>query len=143
MFSAVGGYHGYTRGYHDECGDIMSTAGGAQYTGGYHEYTGGAMMSVGGYHEYTRRCSVHWGFHTNSIVFQQPSPTLIMIFPGVLMISPGVLNTSQCAHDIPHCTHDTPRCTEHSPLYCTPLVYCTDILQGECTHDLKEQVSHI
>ena len=28
--------------YHDECGgDIISTAGGVQYTGGYHEYTGG------------------------------------------------------------------------------------------------------
>ena len=27
--------------YHDECGDIMSTLGGVQYTGGYHEYTGG------------------------------------------------------------------------------------------------------
>ena len=28
-------------------GDIMSTLGGVQYTGGYHEYT--------------RGCSVHWG----------------------------------------------------------------------------------
>ena len=27
--------------YHDECGDIMSTLGGVQYTGGYHEYTRG------------------------------------------------------------------------------------------------------
>ena len=33
----------------------MSTTGGVQYSGGYHEYTGGRhiMMSVGGYHEYT------------------------------------------------------------------------------------------
>ena len=37
----------------------------------------------------------------------------------------------------PHCTHDTssvlniPQCTEHPPVYCTPLVYYTDIMQGD------------
>ena len=75
------------------------------------------MMSVGGYHEYTRGCSVHWGIHTNSIVFP--------------MTSPHISDILQCTHDIPHCTHDIPWCTEHPPLYCTPPVYCTDTMQGE------------
>ena len=35
---------------------------------------------------YTGGCSVHWGFHTNSIVFP-------MTFPHIY-------------HDIPRCTHD-------------------------------------
>ena len=76
----------------------MSTAGGVQYTGGYHDECGGI--------------SVHWGFHTNSIVFPMTFPTLIIISPSVLMISPSVLNTPQCTHDIPWCN-------EHPPLYCT------------------------
>ena len=54
-------------------GDIMSTLGGVQYIGGYHEYTGGCSVhqgvimstpggyqdACGGYHEYTGGCSVH------------------------------------------------------------------------------------
>ena len=28
-------------GYHDTCGDTMSTTGGVQFMGGYHEYIGG------------------------------------------------------------------------------------------------------
>ena len=35
-------------------GDILSTAGGVQYRGGYHEYRGG-------YLEYRGGCSVLWG----------------------------------------------------------------------------------
>ena len=53
-------------------GDILSTVGGVQYRGGYHEYRGGLpwgmfstvgdiMMHVGGYHEYRGGCSVPWG----------------------------------------------------------------------------------
>ena len=56
-------------------GDILSTVGGVQYRGGYHEYRGGyleyrgecsvpwgnIMMHVGGYHEYRGGCSVPWG----------------------------------------------------------------------------------
>ena len=80
-------------GYHDECGDIMSTPGGVQYIGGYYEYTGGYHNECGRYHEYTRGCSVHWGFHTDSIVFP-------MTFPHIY-------------HDIPQCTHDILQCTEH------------------------------
>ena len=57
-----------------------------------------------GDHEYTGGCSVHWGFHANSVVFP-------ITFPHIY-------------HDIPRCTHDIPRCTEHPPLYCTPSVYC-------------------
>ena len=91
-------------------GDIMSTA-------GVFSTLGGTMTSVGGYHEYSGGCSVHCGFHTNSIVFPMTFPTFIMISPGVLMISP------QCTHDIPHCTHDILRCTEHPPLYCTDIVH--------------------
>ena len=62
------------------------------------------MTSVGRYLEYTGGCSVHWGFHTDSVVFP-------MTFPNIY--------------------HDIPRCTEHPSLYCTPPVYCTYILQGE------------
>ena len=49
---------------------------------------GDTVMSVGGYHEYTWGCSVHWDFHTNSVVFP-------MIFPHIY-------------HDTPQCTHDIP-----------------------------------
>ena len=86
-------------------GDTMSTLGDTMSTLGDTMSTlGDTMMSVRGYHEYTGGCSVHWGFHTNSIVFSQwPSPTFIMISPGVLKIL---------------------RCTAHPP------VYCTDIMQG-------------
>ena len=78
--------------------------------------------------------------------------------PGVLLVPPrctegkplvyswypyGVLNTPRCTHDnphmhlgiphrthgIPHCIHDIPS-VEHPQVYCTPLVYCTDIMQG-------------
>ena len=52
-------------------------------------------MNVGEYHEYARGCSVHWGFHTNSIVFP-------MTFP--------------------HIYHDIPPCTENLPLYCTDIM---------------------
>ena len=34
LFSTLGGYH-------DVCGDIMSTSGDVQYIGGYHEYIEG------------------------------------------------------------------------------------------------------
>ena len=44
----------YRGGYHDKCGDILSTVGGVQYHGGYHEYRGG-------YLEYRGGCSVPWG----------------------------------------------------------------------------------
>ena len=40
-------YHG---GYHDKCGDILSTVEGVQYRGGYHEYRGGVQFR-GGYHD--------------------------------------------------------------------------------------------
>ena len=65
-------YHEYSGRYNDEFGDIMSTAGGVQYTGRYHD-------ECGGYHEYTGGCSVHWGFHTNPIVFPMTFPTFIVI----------------------------------------------------------------
>ena len=46
----------------------MSTPGGVQYSGGYHEYTGGYHEECGGYHEYSggvqyteRIPCVHWG----------------------------------------------------------------------------------
>ena len=80
-------------------------------TPGVSSTVGDTMMSVGGYHEYTGGCSVHWDFHTNSVVFPMTVPTFIMISL--------------------QCTHDIPQCTEHPPLYCTPPVYCTDIMQGD------------
>ena len=50
-------------------GDIIEYAGGVQYTGGYHD-------ECGGYNEYTGGCSVHWGFHTNSVVFPMTFPQI-------------------------------------------------------------------
>ena len=47
VFSTVGRYHGtvggvqYRGGYHDKCGDILSTVGVFSTVGGYHEYCGG------------------------------------------------------------------------------------------------------
>ena len=102
----TGGYHEYTGGVQYIEGISLSTSGGVQYTGRYHEYTGGVQYTWG-YHEYTEGCSVQWSFHTNSNV-------LPMIFP--------------------HTYHDIPRCTEHPPLYCTPPVYCTDIMLGDSHH---------
>ena len=111
MFSTLANITEYTGGVqYSTLGDIMSTARGVQYTGGYHE-------ECGGYHEYTGGCSVHWVSHTNSIVFPMTYPTFIMI-------------SSLCTHDIPSVLMISPRCSEHSPLYCTPPVYCTDIMQG-------------
>ena len=52
---------------------------------------GNTMMS-GGYHEYTGECSIHWSFHTKSVVFPMTFPTFIVISPTVLMMSPGVLH---------------------------------------------------
>ena len=89
-------YHEYSRGI--------------QYTRGYHEYSGGYHDECGGYHEYTRGCSVHWGFHTNSIVFPM---TFSHIYhdipsPSVLMISSSLLNTPSVLLIYPLCTHETP-----------------------------------
>ena len=47
---------------------------------------GHAMMSVGGYREDIGECSVHQGFHTNSIVLSTTFPKLICVSLGVFMI---------------------------------------------------------
>ena len=95
------------RGVFSTLGDIIEYTGCVQYTGGYHD-------ECGGYHEYTEGCSLHWGFHTMSIVFP-------MTFPHIYHDTPGVLMKS-------------PQCTEQPPLYCTPQVYCTNIMQGDKTN---------
>ena len=41
-------YHG---GYHDKCGDILSTVGVFSTVGGYHEYHRGYHEYRGGYHD--------------------------------------------------------------------------------------------
>ena len=99
-------------------GHIMSTP-------GVFSTLGDTMMSVERYHEYTGECSVHWGFHTNSIVFPMTFPTFIMISPGVLMNTPSVLMISPTVLMISPSVLNIPRCTAH------PLVYCTDIMLGE------------
>ena len=58
-------------------GDIMSTL------EGYHEYTGGYHDECGGTSEYTDGCSVHWGFHTNPIVFSMTFPHIYHDIPPV------------------------------------------------------------
>ena len=50
------------RGFVQYTGDILNTVGVFSAQGGYHDECGGC-------HEYTGGCSVHWGFHTNSVVF--------------------------------------------------------------------------
>ena len=72
--------------------DIMSTAEDVQHTGGYYD-------ECGGYHEFIGGCSVHWGFHTSSIVFP-------MTFPHIY-------------HDIPpsRVLMILCQCTEHPPVY--------------------------
>ena len=77
-------------------GDILSTIGGVQYRGGYHEYCGGyleyrgSVQYHGGYHEYHGGCSVPWG--KNLLLFEYPT----------------ALNTPHGTHDIPHMYHDIP-----------------------------------
>ena len=83
-------------GYHDACGDILSTVGDIMINvgdimstvrvilstvGGYHEYRGGGIMSTvggyhehrGGYHEYRGGCSVPWG--KTLLLFEYPHGT--------------------------------------------------------------------
>ena len=45
--STMGGYLEYRGGYHDKCGDILSTVG-HEYHGGYLEYRGGYHDAHGG-----------------------------------------------------------------------------------------------
>ena len=65
--STVEGYLEYRGGCSVLWGDILSTVGGVQYRGGYHEYRGdvqyrgGYHDTCGGYHEYSGGCSVLWG----------------------------------------------------------------------------------
>ena len=106
--------------------DVMSTLGGDHDGyGGYHEYSGGVQYT-GGYHEYTGGDTMMRtpGFPYKLIVSPMTFPH---IYPEFL---PGVLNAPSVLMISPHCTHDIPRCTEHPPLFCTPPVYCTYIMQG-------------
>ena len=108
-------------------GDIMSTVGVFSTLGGHHEYTGGYHDECGGYHVYTAGCSVHWSFHTNSVVFP-------MTFRHIYHDIP------QCTHDIPTVLMISPRCTEHPPLYCTPLGVLHRHYAG-CGSELNERKS--
>ena len=53
ILSTVGGVQ-YRGGYHDKCGDILSTV-------GVFSNVGDIMSTVGGYLEYRGGCSVPWG----------------------------------------------------------------------------------
>ena len=71
-------------------GDILSTVGGVQYRGGYHEYHGG-------YLEYRGGCSVPWGdimMHVGDIMSTVEG---VQYHGG----KPTVLNTPHGTHDIP------------------------------------------
>ena len=71
--------------YHDECGAIMRTPEGTMSTlRGYYE-------KCGGYHEYTTGCSVHRGFHINSMVFSMNFPWRTE-YPPVYRTHSGVLH---------------------------------------------------
>ena len=75
-------------------GDIMSTSGDVQYTGGYHDTYGeqvGENLSV----------SIENPNVLNIPQCTHDIPDVLMISPNVLMVSPDVLNIPQCTHDIP------------------------------------------
>ena len=122
VFSTLGGYHEYTgdvqysggiplvhrEGYHEYTGgipwwmwgDIMITAGVFSTLGDIVSTLGDTMMSVGGYREYTGGYSVHWDFHTNSVVFPVYSwyplvywtPPVYSWYPPLYCTPPGVLH---------------------------------------------------
>ena len=79
----------YIRGYHDACGDTMSTSRDTMST------SGGYMSTSGGYHEYIGGFCSTLRF---SIEIERFLPTCS---PTCIMISPIVLNIPQCTHDIP------------------------------------------
>ena len=54
-------------GYHDTCGDTMSTS-------GMFSTLGCTMSTSRGYHEYIRGCSVHWDFQQKLKGFYQLAP---------------------------------------------------------------------
>ena len=54
VFSKSGDIKSTPGAHHDECGDIMSTPGGVQYTGGCHEYNGGYHDKYGRYHKFSK-----------------------------------------------------------------------------------------
>ena len=101
IMSTMGGYHEYIggrsvhRGYHDECGDIMSTSGMFSTSQGYHEY-------IRGYHEYIGGCSVH-----RRDIMIHVGEQLDKII-SISIDNSDVLNIPRCTHDIPRCTHDIP-----------------------------------
>ena len=65
----------------------MSTSGDAQYIGGYHDACGDTMSTSGGYHEYIGDIMSTSGFSTEiERLLSACSPTCIMISPNVLNI---------------------------------------------------------
>ena len=77
-------------GYHDACGDTISTSGMFSTSVGYHEYIGGYYEYIGtleGYHEYIRGCLVNGRCSEHQ-------------YTNVHVVSP------QCT--------EHPRCTEHT-----------------------------
>ena len=99
-------------GYHDTCGDILSTMGVFSTMGDIMSTVGCYLEYHGGYHEYHGwlswvpwGCSVLWGYSNN----KRFSPTVLMISPMCSMIfpwywvSPMVLKITPDS-DIPHGT---------------------------------------
>ena len=129
MFSTQGDITEYTgRGVFSTLGDITSTPGDTMNgvwdimsTAGVSSTLGDTMSTLGGggvpwrvweiSWVHTGGCSVHWGFHTNSVVFLMTSPTFVMIFPWCSHDIPQCIEHPQSTHDIPHRTHDIPQCT--------------------------------
>ena len=78
--------------------DVMSTLGGVQYTGGYHDKCGGRSLRK------------HLNLYGN---------------PGVLNMSQCTHDIPHTHHGIPQCTHGIPQCTEHP--HCThDIPQCTE-----------------
>ena len=85
-------------------GDILSTVGGVQYRGGYHEYRGG-------YLEYRGGRSVPWGdimMHVGDIMSTVEGVQYRRGKSQLLFEYPTLLNTPTVLMISPHMHHDIP-----------------------------------
>ena len=74
---------------------------------------------------------VHQGMCSTSGFSTEIERILSTCSPTCNMLSPDVLNILWCIHDTPWFTHGVP------PMYLTPPMYWTHIIQGACPHDMK------
>ena len=115
--STIGGVQ-YRGGYHDKCGGYL------EYCGGYHEYRGGTLSTVGDIMMHVE--DIMSTVEGNLLLFEYPTvlntPTVLMISLHMYHDIPHGTQISKDGiphgtHDIPHVHHDIPHGTEHPPRY--------------------------